>query len=88
MMVLELIKDKETLAFFEPEQEAEKLFQALALKNGLVMYGTLYGPRRQPAFRRGLPAWISPPLSITSDETTLMMQRLDATLTEWEATVL
>ncbi|MDP6374542.1 MAG: aminotransferase class III-fold pyridoxal phosphate-dependent enzyme [Pseudomonadales bacterium] len=88
MLVLELLKDKETLEFFEPKLEAEKLFQALALKNGLVMYGTLYGPHRQPAFRRGLPAWISPPLSITSEETMLMMQRLDDTLSEWEAMVL
>ncbi|MBD3647210.1 MAG: aspartate aminotransferase family protein, partial [Pseudomonadales bacterium] len=88
MMVLELIKDKETMEFFAPEKQAEHLFQAIALKHGLVMYGTLYGPRRQPAFRRGLPAWISPPLSIGSDEVSDMMQRLDATLSEWESVVL
>lgn len=87
-MVLELIKDKKTLEFFDREQEAEKLWQALALRNGLVLYGSLYGPRRQPAFRRGIPAWISPPLSITADELTDLMERLERTLTEWEAVVL
>jgi adenosylmethionine-8-amino-7-oxononanoate aminotransferase len=88
MMVLELIKDKQTLEFFDHDQHAEQLFQAIALKNGLVMYGTLYGPRRQPAFRRGLPAWISPPLSITGDEVDTVIDRLDTTLSEWEASVL
>jgi len=52
------------------------------------MYGSLYGARRQPAFRRGLPAWISPPLSISSDEIHDMMGRLDSALTEWESAVL
>ena len=68
--------------------QAEHLFQAITLKNGLVMYGSLYGARRQPAFRRGLPAWISPPLSISSDEIHDMMGRLDSALTEWESAVL
>jgi len=88
MMVLELVRDKETMDFFEPEQQAEKLYQAIALKHGLVMYGSLYGARRQAAFRRGLPSWISPPLSITADELKDLMQRLDQALTEWESVVL
>lgn len=88
MMVLELLKDRATLEFFEPKIQAEQLLQAIALKNGLVMYGTLYGPRRQPAFRRGLPAWISPPLSITGEQIDDLVDRLDATLGEWEAAVL
>jgi adenosylmethionine-8-amino-7-oxononanoate aminotransferase len=83
-MTGELVKDKETMEFFEPEQQAEHLFQQLAMKNGLVMYGTLYGARRKPAFRRGLPMWISPPLCITGDQIDEMMGRLDQTLTEWE----
>ena len=87
-MVLELVKDKSTMEFFEPSLQAEHLFQAITLKNGLVMYGSLYGARRQPAFRRGLPAWISPPLSISRDEIHDMMGRLDSALTEWESAVL
>jgi len=88
MMVLELVKDKDTMEFFDSSLEAEKLYQAIALKHGLVMYGSLFGARRQPAFRRGLPSWISPPLSITADELQDMLQRLDDTLTEWESVVL
>jgi adenosylmethionine-8-amino-7-oxononanoate aminotransferase len=88
MLVLELVSDKQSMEFFDPDQRAEHLFQALAMKNGLVMYGTLYGPRRQPAFRRGLPAWISPPLSITGAQVDDLIDRLDSTLTEWESTLL
>ncbi len=88
MMVLELIKDKETLEFFDPSVEAEKLYQAFTLKHGLVMYGSLYGPRRQAAFKRGIPSWLSPPLSITSEEVEDMVNRLDSALTEWESVVL
>ena len=88
MLVLELVKDKETMEFFDTSQQAEKLYQAITLKHGLVMYGSLYGPRRQPAFRRGLPSWVSPPLSITGDELQDLLQRLDSALTEWESVVL
>jgi len=56
----------------------------LALKNGLVFYGTLYGPQRQPLFRRGLPMWIAPPLSISQEQIDDLLSRLDQTLTEWE----
>lgn len=84
-LVAEVVRDKRTMEFFEPEQQAERLFQSLALKNGLVLYGTLYGPRRQPAFRRGLPIWISPPLSVTGEQVDEIMQRLEATFEEWEA---
>ena len=51
------------------------------------MYGSLYGPRRQAAFRRGIPSWLSPPLTIT-DEMHDMVGRLDSALTEWESIVL
>ena len=88
MMVLELIKDKESLEFFDASIQAEKLYSAITLKHGLVMYGALYGPRRQPAFRRGIPSWLSPPLTITTDEVHDMVGRLDSALTEWESIVL
>ena len=88
MMVLELIKDKESMEFFDVSLQAEKLYSTLALKHGLVMYGALHGPRRQPAFKRGIPSWLSPPLSITTDEIHDMVGRLDSTLTEWESIVL
>lgn len=83
-MVLELVENKTTMEYFDQDKGAEGLFQALALKNGLVFYGTLYGARRQPLFKRGLPLWISPPLSITKDQIDDMMARLDDTLGEWE----
>ena len=88
MMVLELIKDKESLEFFDASIQAEKLYSAITLKHGLVMYGALYGPRRQPAFRRGIPSWLSPPLTITTNEVHDMVGRLDSALTEWESIVL
>lgn len=83
-MVLELVKNKETMDYFDQDQQAEQLFQSLALKNGLVFYGTLYGARRQPIFRRGLPMWIAPPFSITEVEMDDLITRLDQTLSEWE----
>ncbi len=83
-MVSELVRNKDTMEFFDSEEHAEHLFQALALKNGLVLYGTLYGARREPAFRRGLPMWICPPLVINAEQVDDMMDRLDDTLSEWE----
>jgi adenosylmethionine-8-amino-7-oxononanoate aminotransferase len=83
-MALELVENKASGEYFEPDRQAEGLFQSLALKNGLVFYGTLYGPRRQPLFKRGLPLWIAPPLSITSVQVDDMMERLDDTFHEWE----
>lgn len=83
-LVGELVKNKDTMEFFDQDQRAEMLFQQLGLKNGLALYGTLYGGRRQPAVRRGLPFWISPPLCINEDQVNTMMDRLDYTLTEWE----
>jgi putrescine aminotransferase len=83
-LVGELVKNKGTMEFFDQDQRAEMLFQQLGLKNGLALYGTLYGGRRQPAVRRGLPFWISPPLCINEDQVNTMMDRLDYTLTEWE----
>lgn len=83
-MVLEMVESKASGEYFDASKGGEGSFQSLALKNGLVFYGTLYGARRQPLFKRGLPLWISPPLTITKDEVDDMMQRLDDTLHEWE----
>lgn len=87
-MVAEVVRDKNTMEFFEPDQNAERLFQGIALKNGLALYGTLYGPRRQAAFRRGIPIWISPPLTITAEQVDDLMARLLDTFSEWEQKVL
>lgn len=87
-MVLELVEDKATRAYFPPERRAEHLFLACALKNGLAFYSTLYGPRRRPMFQRGLPMWISPPLSITRPEIDELMARLELALDDWEKAVL
>ncbi len=80
----ELVRDKETMEFFSPDQNAEHLYQSIALKNGLVLYGTLYGGRRSPTMLRGLPTWICPPLCITEEQVDDLIDRLDDTLTEWE----
>ncbi len=88
MMAIELVADKETMAFFDKSVDAQTLFQSLALKNGLAMYSSLYGAARHPAMARGLPIWVAPPLSIDSDEVDEMMGRLLTMLSEWESAVL
>jgi putrescine aminotransferase len=84
LRVGELVKDKSTREFFAREEGAEQRFQAIALRHGLAFYGTLYGSRRAPGFRRGLPLFIAPPLVITREEIDELVDRLDATLAEWE----
>ena len=88
MMAIELVADKETRRFFDRSAGAQELFQSIALKHGLAMYSSLYGSSRQPGLARGLPIWVSPPLSISSEEADDMMRRLLAMLTEWEGAVL
>ena len=88
MMAIELVADKETMAFFDKSVDAQTLFQSLALKNGLAMYSSLYGAARHPAMARGLPIWVAPPLSIDSGEVDEMMGRLLTMLSEWESAVL
>lgn len=83
LMIPELVKNKETMEFFAPEEEAEHRLQVAAMKNGLVLYMTLYGPR-QAGGRRGLPLFISPPLRITRREVDELLDRFDKTLTDWE----
>jgi adenosylmethionine-8-amino-7-oxononanoate aminotransferase len=84
-MCLELVESKESGEYFEAERGAEAAFQSISLKNGLAFFGTLYGARREPLFKRGAPLMISPPLSITPDQVDDLVGRLDDTLYEWEA---
>jgi adenosylmethionine-8-amino-7-oxononanoate aminotransferase len=83
-MVMELVENRETRAYFTMEKGAEQLFQATAMKNGLVFYSTLYGPQRRPLFNRGLPMWVSPPFCISETEIDDLVDKLDTTLSEWE----
>lgn len=83
-MVLELVETKSPRAYFAPDRKAEELWQSITLANGLVLYSTLYGPRRRPLFSRGLPTWISPPLTIAPAEIDDMIDRLDRSLGAWE----
>lgn len=83
-MVLELVQNKSTRSYFDASVGAEQRFQAIALSHGLVLYSTLYGSRRRPLMRRGLPMWISPPFVISASEVDELMDRLDAALTQWE----
>ncbi len=84
LMVPELVSNKETLEFFPQEVNAEERFQAIALKNGLALYGTLYGPRRPESHTRGLPIFIAPPLCITREQVDELVDALDRSLTELE----
>ncbi|MBW1708976.1 MAG: aspartate aminotransferase family protein [Deltaproteobacteria bacterium] len=87
LMPLELVMNKETMEFFPQGAQAEQKLQILALKNGLVLYSTLYGPRRPAAHKRGLPVFVFPQICITSEQVDDMLDRLDTTLTEFEAEV-
>ena len=84
LRVGELVKNKETMEFFSRDQHAEVKLQSIALSNGLSFYGTLYGSRRLPSLRRGLPLFMAPPLCITHEQVDDLVERLDATLTDWE----
>jgi adenosylmethionine-8-amino-7-oxononanoate aminotransferase len=87
LMVLELVRDRDTMEWFSPEANAEEKFQGIALKNGLAFYMTLYGPRRPGALKRGMPIFIAPPLCISREQVDDLMDRLDQTLAEWESAV-
>ena len=84
LMVPELVSNKETLEFFPPEVNAEERFQSIALKNGLVLYGTLWGPRRPESHIRGLPIFVAPPISITKEQVDDLLDAFDRSLTELE----
>jgi adenosylmethionine-8-amino-7-oxononanoate aminotransferase len=85
LMVLELVRDKDTMEWFPPEANADEKFQGIGLKNGLAFYMSLYGPRRPGALKRGMPIFIAPPLCITREQVDDLMDRLDQTLGEWES---
>lgn len=87
-MAIELVESKERREYFHPDKGAERLFQAYALKNGLVIFSTMYGPRRTASTNRGLPTMIAPPLCIQPDQIEDMMDRLDTTISEWEQRLL
>jgi adenosylmethionine-8-amino-7-oxononanoate aminotransferase len=84
LAILELVKDKETMEFPAPEAEPEHRFQAVAYKNGLSFYMSLYGPRRPGAMKRGVPVFITPPLCITRAQVDDLVDRLDRTIQEWD----
>lgn len=84
LAILELVKDKETMEYPAPEAEPEQLFQAIAYKNGLSFYMSLYGPRRPSAMRRGVPLFIMPALCLTRDQADDLVEKLDRTVQEWE----
>ncbi len=84
MMCLEVVASKESGEYFESSKGAEGVFQSIALKNGLAFYSTLYGARREPIFKRGLPLMISPPISINKNQIDDLMHRLNESLDEWQ----
>ena len=83
-MVIEIVADKKTMDFFPREARPEFWLQSIGLDKGVVFYNTLYGARRPSMAKRGLPFWISPPLSITREQVDEMMDAIDETLTAWE----
>lgn len=87
-LAIEFVKGAGENTYFSAEKNAERLFQAVALKNGLAFYGTLYGPRRLASMGRGLPILVAPPLTITEPQIDDMMTRLDASISEWEGMLL
>ena len=84
LMIIELVETREPRRFFAQYEDAEAKFISIALKNGIVLYSTLYGPRRNPLFDRGLSMLISPPLCITEAQVDEMMERLLNAIAEWE----
>jgi adenosylmethionine-8-amino-7-oxononanoate aminotransferase len=83
-MVIELVKNSETMDFFDRDSQSEFWLQSIGLENGIVFYSTLYGPRRPSMKKRGLPFWIAPPLCITREQIDKLLDCVDKTLTDWE----
>lgn len=83
-MVIELVKNSDTMDFFDKNSQPEFWLQSIGLENGIVFYSTLYGPRRPGLKKRGLPFWIAPPLCITREQIDELLDCLDKTLTDWE----
>ena len=85
LLVPELVSNKETLEFFPPEVNAEEVFQSIALKNGLALYSSLWGPRRPQNLNRGLPMFIAPALITTKEQVDDILDAVDRSLTELES---
>ena len=84
LLVPELVSNKETLEFFPPEVNAEEVFQSIALKNGLALYSSLWGPRRPQNLNRGLPMFIAPALITTKEQVDDILDAIDRSLTALE----
>ena len=69
---------------FVPETAVSMGNDYYTLKNGLAFYSTLYGARREPIFKGGLPLMISPPISINKNQIDDLMHRLYESLDEWQ----
>ena len=85
MWVLEMVENKDSGEYFSIEKGAEGTFHSIAMQNGLVFYSTMYGRRREPLFKRGLPLMISPPLCINESQIEEMMEKVDHSISLWEA---
>ncbi|MBW2091361.1 MAG: aspartate aminotransferase family protein [Deltaproteobacteria bacterium] len=83
-MVIEIVKNKETMDFFPRDAQPEFRLQSIGLENGVVFYNTLYGPPRPSMAKTGLPFWISPPLYITKEQVDELLDAVDKTLADWE----
>ena len=83
-MVIELVRNKQTMEFFPRDTQPEFWLQSIGLKNGIVFYNTLYGPRQPSMKKRGLPFWIAPPLCTTREQVDELLQAVDTTLSDWE----
>lgn len=84
LAILELVRDKETMEFPDKSADPERVFQALAYRNGLSFYTALYGPRRPGAMKRGVPIFITPALCITREQVEDLVERLERTISEWD----
>ncbi len=85
MWVLEMVENKDSGEYFSIDKGAEGTFHSIAMQNGLVFYSTMYGRRREPLFKRGLPLMISPPLCINESQIEEMMDKVDHSISLWEA---
>lgn len=85
-MAVELVSDKATRAGFAQDRQADLLFLALALQNGLALYSMLYNVAGSTAIpARGSLMRMVPPLTITPEQVVDMTERFEATLSAWEA---
>lgn len=83
LMAIELVMDRKTKTPFPAAFPPTEHIRICGLKHGLVIYS-----RRTADGRYGDWFMIAPPLTITADECTELVTRLDAALTEFEALAL